>query len=78
MTEIEKNTFDTTLTVADMCRKYHADIRKVVTLFELMGNLDEAGAQHVLYQVSMPPPQKKNCPSRRHDTGNRQAASCIT
>ena len=29
MTETEKNTFDTTLTVADMCRKYHADIRKV-------------------------------------------------
>ena len=44
MTETKKNTFDTTLTVADMCRKYHADIRKVVTLFELMGNLDEAGA----------------------------------
>ena len=53
MTEIEKNTFDATLTVADMCRKYHADIRKVVTLFELMGNLDEAGAQHVLYQASI-------------------------
>ena len=62
MTGIEKNTFDATLTVADMCRKYHADIRKVVTLFELMGNLDEAGAQHVLYQASIAAAAEKILP----------------
>lgn len=52
MGEPVKTTFDDTMTLMEACRKYNADIKQVVTLFELIGGLSEEKARHVLYALS--------------------------
>lgn len=46
-------TLDKSMSLFEVCRCFHADETKLITLIEFMGGLDEAQANRVLYQASI-------------------------